>query len=98
MPEAATAILTSPGPSSGSGRSSTFSTSGPPRLVITTARIALAAYPIGLGGLSEIDRPAVDEALGGHDLLQHLLGRSRAHARRRRRRRPPPGRDGGDHR
>src|SRR5450759_5188942 len=69
IPDAATSIRTWPGSISGSGRSCTSSTPGPPCLVITTARIA--GEP---NRSAEIHRPAVDEALGGDDLLDHLAG------------------------
>src|SRR6202035_416468 len=69
IPAAATSIRTWPGASTGSGRSCTSSTPGPPCLVITTARIA--GQP---NRSAEIHRPAVDEALGGDDLLDHLVG------------------------
>src|SRR5437868_2975154 len=79
IPAAATAMRTSPAPISGSGRSCTWSTPGPPCLVMTTARIAGATLPDGLGlePLAEIHRPAVEEALGRHDLLHHRVGHRR---------------------
>src|SRR6187549_837958 len=55
MPAALTAMRISPALTSGSGRSCTWSTSGPPFFVITTARMRA---PYGL----EIDRVAVGEA------------------------------------
>jgi hypothetical protein len=47
IPAALTAIRTSPAPTGGSGSSCTCRTSGPPCLVITTARIAADSIPAG---------------------------------------------------
>src|ERR1700722_2219675 len=69
MPAAATAIRTSPGPSEGSGCSWTSRTPGPPCLVMTTAFIAVGR----LLGSAELHGPAVDETLGGDDLLDDVL-------------------------
>src|ERR1700674_2718265 len=68
-PAAATSIRSCPGPSSGSGRSCTSSTPGPPCLVMTTT---FTGESLSIRRSPEHDRPAIDEALRGDDLADDL--------------------------
>src|SRR6478672_1743476 len=65
MPAALTAIRTSPGPTAGSGRSCTCSTSGPP-LPVCTSAFTGSAYLTGRG--LQIDRATNREAVQLEDL------------------------------
>src|SRR6202046_140579 len=71
IPQAATSMRTQPGSNSGSGRSTTLKTSGPPCLVISTVRIAVSLPGRELGRSAEHDSPAGDKALGGDDLIDN---------------------------
>src|SRR5262245_57125866 len=89
MPAALTAIRTWPGPTGGSGRSSTRSTSGGPWRVMTTARIRTSrrvrARPSSDLLLSasrsqptlQIDSAAREEPALGGDLVDHGLRHGR---------------------
>src|SRR6202035_2136028 len=79
IPAAATSINTSPVCGCGSGRCWTWSTSGPPWPVITTARICRKL---------QADGPPRDEPLAGNDLVDHLA-RHRDVGRDRHRGQPP---------
>src|SRR5215213_1028473 len=85
IPAARTATRTSPGPTGGSGRSCTFSTSGGPTSVSTTARTGPTLSPrAGARGL-EVDRAPGVEAVELEDLLEQLVRHGRVGGQRQHR-------------